>query len=212
MSLLSQTMEDVLDEQDEDTVSSKQPPKKSKGTADDFYHSSNGSHLHSTSRFRRLSTAHDTGSHSIQQQTSAPLPRSDSSRLSALEIEIQSLKALKDGTAVIFCGLGFKSINDSNNWLLQHSPGKDFGLVVDVHTVMDHLNALIYGKDSTLSNLHYLARIKLKKDIEGIAVTSFEQPVPKLFSKASFKVVRNDCSYFDTIMSHTDRSTTNDGY
>ena len=104
-------------------------PRNQNLTADDFYHSfsslssensdsSDGSHLHSTSRFRRLPTVHDTGSHSIQHQTSVPLPRSDSSRLSALETEIQSLKALKNGTAVVFCGLGFKSINDSNNWLL----------------------------------------------------------------------------------------------
>lgn len=137
---------------------------------------------------------------------------SHNDRLSKLESEVQALKALKEGIAVNFCSLGFKSLNKSNAWLLRHSPGKEFGLVLDVHMVLEHLYALIYGKDSTLSNLHDLARIKLKTDIEGISVTSFEQSVPKLFSKASFKVVRNDRSYFDTICSYSDWSTTDDGY
>ena len=152
----------------------------------------------------------------VASMSSEPLPTqqflSNNDRLAQIEKDIQSLKALKDGIAVNFCSSGFKSLKESNAWLLQHSPGKEFGLVVDAHIVMEHLYALIFGKDSTLSNLHNLARIKLRTDIEGIAVTSFEQSVPKLFSKGSFKVVRNDSSYFDTIMSFSDWSTTDDGY
>ena len=134
------------------------------------------------------------------------------SRLDRLEADIRALKALKDGVAVKFCALGFKSRKDSDHWLKDHAIGSNFGLVVDVHTVFEHLYALIFGKESALTNLHSLARIRLQTDIEGIAVSSFEQQIPKLFTKSAFKVIRNDGSYFDTIPNYSDWSLTDDGY
>lgn len=95
---------------------------------------------------------------------------SDTSRLDRMEADIRALKALKDGVAVKFCALGFKSRKDSDHWLKDHSSGPNFGLVVDVYAVFEHLYALIFGKESALSNLHSLARIKLQTDIEGIVV------------------------------------------
>ena len=92
-----------------------------------------------------------------------------------IEADVRALKALKDGVAVEFCALGFKSRTDSDHWLKDHSSGPNFGLVVDVHTVFKHLYALIFGKDSALSNLHNVARVKPQTDIEGISVSSFEQ-------------------------------------
>ena len=132
---------------------------------------------------------------------------SSNTRLDRIEKDIRALKALKDGLAVKFCGLGFKSRKDADHWLRDHSEGDNFGLVVDIHTIFEHFYALIFGKDSAFSNLHNLARIKLETDIEGIAVSSFEQQIPKLFSKASFKIIRNDASYFDTIPTHNPRIT-----
>ena len=115
MGLLNQIIEDLVDEQDDHTeVSSKRPTKRTKQRANDPHHdpssssssddsdSSDGSHFHSTSRFKNLPTSYDNASRSAAHQTSVPLPKSDSSRLAAIEAEIQSLKALKDGTAVVF--------------------------------------------------------------------------------------------------------------
>ena len=74
------------------------------------------------------------------------------SRLQKLETEVDRLKSLNDLAAIAFCALGFRSRDDSDNWLMKYSPKKDFGYVVDVHTVCEHLQAQLFGKDSTLGN------------------------------------------------------------
>ena len=224
--ILNDTVESIIEDQEPDSAGESHRHSKKRATnpsyhvGDDYSSSSSstdsnysdGSLIGEGNDFRRPRASNvSTTSQSLTNRPSHMQSTIDD-RLTKMEKDLQSLKALKEGIAVNFCSLGFKSLNESNVWLTQHSPGKEFGLVVDVHIVMEHLYALIFGKDSTLSNLHNLARIKLKTDIEGIAVTSFEQSVPKLFSKASFKVVRNDTSYFDTIMSYGDWSTTDDGY
>ena len=137
---------------------------------------------------------------------------SDNNRLDEIEADIRALKALKDGVAVKFCSLGFKHRNDSDLWLMDNSEGATFGLVVDVHSIFEHLYALIYGKGSALSNLRNLARVKLQTDIEGISVSSFEQQIPKLFCKSAFKVVKNDASYFDNITNYADWALTDDSF
>ena len=120
-----------------------------------------------------------------------------------MEQDIATLKAMNDAHAIIFCSLGFRSREEVENWLLLYSLNTSFGYLVDVHTICEHIHAQLFGRDSTLGNLQNLAKLKLKTDTEGSAVTSFERAIPKLFIKSvAFKVVKNDSSYFDTIPSH----------
>ena len=84
---------------------------------------------------------------------------------------------------------------------------------MDVHTICEHIHAHLFGRDSTLDNLQNLAKLKLKTDTEGLAVTSFERSIPKLFIKSmAFKVVKNDSSYFDTILTYQEWSAPDDGF
>lgn len=135
------------------------------------------------------------------------------SRLDRLERELILLKASKKEHGVNFGGLHFTTKRDSDAWLSINSPDKFFGLVVDVHAVCEHIYALMFGKESTLTNLHDLAKIKLHTDIEGIQVTSFDRKVPKLFTKSSnFKLIRNDDSYFDQVPAFADWNASDDGF
>ena len=148
----------------------------------------------------------------VSRQSTNVYGETDSDRLDRIESDIRALKELKDGVDVKFCSLGFKHRKDSDLWLMDNSEGANVGLVVDVHSIPEHLYALIDGKDSALSNLHNLARVKLQTDIEGITVSSFEQQIHKLFYKSAFKVVKNDASYFDNIANYADWTLTDDGF
>lgn len=106
------------------------------------------------------------------------------------------MKSLREDDAATFCGLHFKSKDESDSWLLRYSPGSGFGLIVDAHAVCEHMYSLMFAKDSTLSGLYDFAKIKLKTHSEGIQVMSFDRKLPKLFHKSQhFRVVKNTDSY-----------------
>lgn len=134
-------------------------------------------------------------------------------RLVMLEKEIASLRAINDARAILFCSLGFKNRRDVENWLLQYSPNTSFGLVLDVHMICEHIHAQLFGRESTLVNLQNLAKLKLKSDTGGLAATSFERRIPKIFLKSvAFKAVRQDTSYFYTITSYCEWCAPDDGF
>ena len=57
-------------------------------------------------------------------------------RLSALESETANLFTQSEG--INFNNMGFRSKNDSDAWIETHTPGGNFGFVVDFHTMMEH--------------------------------------------------------------------------
>jgi hypothetical protein len=78
-------------------------------------------------------------------------------------------------------------------------PAHPCGLIVDVHMVMEHIQATISGQDS-LGRLEKLYKLKIRTLADGLAMTSFETKVPRYFSLSSVhKVVKQDASYFETI-------------
>jgi hypothetical protein len=78
-------------------------------------------------------------------------------------------------------------------------PDHHCGLVVDLHMVMEHIQAAIAGQDS-ISRLEKLFKLKIKTLADGLAMTSFETKVPWYFSQISVhKVVKHDASHFETI-------------
>lgn len=140
-------------------------------------------------------------------------PSRKRSRLDLLEKEVKLLRATRDDRSTNFCGLNFTSRREADNWLVNNSADKRFGLILDVHAVCEHVYCLMYGKDSTLSNLHDLAKIMLKTDSEGIQVTSFERRIPKLFSRSqNFRMIRSEDCYFDQILKYSDWDLSEDGY
>ena len=94
-----------------------------------------------------------------------------------VEQEVARQRA-SDGDGISFFNLGFRSKKESGAWLELNAPKKQFGFLVDFHTVMEHIHQQITGMDS-LSSLGSLYQLKLKTMSEGVAMTSFELSEPR---------------------------------
>jgi hypothetical protein len=58
-----------------------------------------------------------------------------------------------------------------------------------------------------------LSKLKIKTMADGIAMTSFEQKIPRFFKKAAVhKVVKDDASHFDTIISYDEWDAPGSGF
>jgi hypothetical protein len=108
--------------------------------------------------------------------------------------------------------LGFRSSWEANAWLMIHMPAHHCGLVVDVHTVFEHIQVQSFGQDS-IKTLESLIKLKIKTMADGLAMTSFEQKLPRFFKKATaHKVIKDDASHFDTIASFDEWDSPGSGF
>jgi hypothetical protein len=105
---------------------------------------------------------------------------------------VSQVTAETDEQAIQFAGLGFWLSRELNAWLVLRMPDYHCGLVVDVHTVIEHIQAAIAGTDS-ISMFDKLYKLKIKTLADGLAMKSFEVKVPRYFSQALVhKVVKHD--------------------
>jgi ubiquinone biosynthesis protein UbiJ len=127
--------------------------------------------------------------------------KSFESRIEDLSTRLSRVTAETDEQAIRFAGLGFRSAREANAWLMIHMPAHHCGLIVDVHTVLEHIQVQSFGQDS-IKTLESLIKLKIKTMADGLAMTSFEQKLPRFFKKGTtHKVIKNDASHFDTIAS-----------
>jgi hypothetical protein len=114
--------------------------------------------------------------------------------------------------AIRFAGLGFWGQAEANAWLSMHILSHDFGWILDPHIVMEHTHYAVTTED-TLKRLEGIYKLKLSTIAQGLAVSSFENKVPEFFSKAStYKVIKDDSSYFDAIPSFADCDEKDNGW
>ena len=93
-----------------------------------------------------------------------------------------------------------------------HSPGERGGLLVDFHTLMEHIHHTITGQD-VIGKLNSLYKLKIETIAQGLAVTSFERNLPRFFSSStSHRVVKDSQSYFDQISDFDLWDQSGDGY
>jgi hypothetical protein len=120
-------------------------------------------------------------------------------RVDKVEIELSHLIASTDERAIKFASMGFRRSEESASWLATHSPSNDFGIFVDAHMVLEHIHYTLHGTDA-LKRLESLYKLKIDTISQGLAITSFENTIPKMFSKSlDHKVLRDDASYFNMI-------------
>ena len=85
----------------------------------------------------------------------------------------------------------------------EHCPTARFGLVIDFHTMMEHIYQNIKGIDA-LTRLEKVHKIQVGSNSEAVAISSFEFMVPRFFSKTrDHKVYKDKDSYFSNIKSHS---------
>ena len=83
-----------------------------------------------------------------------------------------------------------------------NAPNKEFGYVINFHTLMEHVHQQITGVDS-LANLGKLYKLQLQTMSEGVAMTSFEVISPRfLTSTGSHTVIDAEASYFSHISTY----------
>jgi hypothetical protein len=124
--------------------------------------------------------------------------------------KIDELIADTHQDAIKFNGFGFRRYEDAAAWLEAHSPDHKFGLIVDVHMVFEHLYS---SAEKTVPALQQLKKIEMTDMSQGIAVSSFDQPIPKLLCEyTGYSVVLVDESYFDRVKSFKEWDTPHTGY
>ena len=130
-----------------------------------------------------------------------------------LELENNTARmTIKDGEAIKFHNLGFRDKAESDAWLEIHAPEGHFGLIVDFHTLMEHIHHSITGVDA-MKQLQSVYKLKLSTISEALAVTSFEVNMPRFLSKSGAHLgIDNDTSYFTHIPTYKFWHDPNSGY
>ena len=116
------------------------------------------------------------------------------------------------GDCIKFHSLGFNSKQDADAWLELHVPNGNFGLVVDFHTLMEHIHHSITGVDA-LKQLQNVYKLKMKTLSEALSVGSFEVLVPRFLSSSGMHmVIDNQQSYFSQIKTFKEWNNPNSGF
>jgi hypothetical protein len=77
---------------------------------------------------------------------------------------------------------------------------------------MEHVHYAISAED-TLKRLESIYKLKLHTIAQGLAASSFEHKVPKVFTKtSSYRVIKDDSSYFDAIPTYTNWDEKDNGW
>jgi hypothetical protein len=122
-----------------------------------------------------------------------------------LQSKVSKLLTESDSEAIKFCSLGFRKTGDAKVWRESHLQDRSFGLVVDVHMVLEHIYASVFPSDSdrTHGDLTSLVKIQVYSMLDGIALRSFQHRIPKYFSKStrSHSIIKDNESYLDAFPS-----------
>jgi hypothetical protein len=104
---------------------------------------------------------------------------------------------------VKFAGLNLDSLSKARAWISSHVAIEDIGLVVDPHTVFEHIYANLSGGDF-LKNFKRVHKLQILTLAQGYSMSSFEQAIPKVLSKAGSVVIKDDSSYLSCIATWSD--------
>ena len=133
-------------------------------------------------------------------------------RLQVEDLDLRLKTMDSHGDVIKFHSLDFMSKSDADAWLEHHVPNANFGLVVDFHTLMEHIHHSITGVDA-LKQLQNVYKLKMKTLSEALSVASFEVPVPRyLTSSGMHVVIDNQESYFSHIKTFKQWNNPNSGY
>jgi hypothetical protein len=98
-------------------------------------------------------------------------------KVEAMSDRLNHLGADASKDCIKFGGLGFVCLGKASSWWAENVPDHAFGLIVDPHTVMEHIQLSIAG-EACLPKMERLYKLKLLTIGEAMAMTSFENKVP----------------------------------
>jgi hypothetical protein len=128
----------------------------------------------------------------------------------ALEEEIKGMRGelLQINTeskphVVKFAGLNLDSLTKARYWISTHMASKDNGLVVDPHTVFEHIYANVSG-GGFLKIFERVHKLNISMLAQGYSMLSFKQAIPKVLLKAGSVVIKDNSSYLNWIPTWSD--------
>ena len=86
---------------------------------------------------------------------------------------------------ISYQNLGFRNPEKDNSWIEENCPHGKYGLIVDFHIMMEHVEQKIKGVDA-LARLEKVHKIKLPSNSEAVAIVSFQIMIPQFFCKQGY--------------------------
>lgn len=113
--------------------------------------------------------------------------------------------------SINYHNLGFCTPEEADSWIEQCPHGK-YGLVIDFHIMMEHVEQKIKGVD-VLARLEKVHKIQLPSNLEAVAIASFQIMIPRFFSKpGDYQVIESTDSYFTNIKSYAEWNNASSGF
>jgi hypothetical protein len=95
--------------------------------------------------------------------------------------------------------LGFLKPSQANAWIEAEMPHHPTGAIVDILIVFKSIHHSM-SNVSTLSLMQQLVKIKVQSIMDGSTITSYDQRIPKFFSKSSnHKVIKDAALFLDLV-------------
>lgn len=133
-------------------------------------------------------------------------------RIAEAESALAKLSVTSNASAIKFHNMGFPSRNEADAWVETNDPHGHFGLIVDFHIALEHMEQSISGVDS-LSRMQTLYKLKIRNNTEALCVNSFERQIPKFLSTTStHQVWDNKTSLLSKIKSYAEWSNPSSGF
>lgn len=139
------------------------------------------------------------------------------SDISSLKVTIRSIVQRVDNVVegreakvIKFFGLTFRGHIEAETWVADNLDSDSFGLIVDVHLVLEHIYHQAFSDDGAVKELNGLYKIKIDNITQGLAISSFDYSMPRFFSVVPSaankkpKIRKPDSSHFDNIDNYED--------
>ena len=116
----------------------------------------------------------------------------------AMQQKLLNLEDTNKPNVVSFGGSKIMNQKDAFAWIYCNISTDDVGLIVDPHTVMEHVFSPLKGGDFINSFLK-LYKLKIETIAQGLSMTRFEKLITKMLSTGNIKVIKDDSSCLDKI-------------
>jgi hypothetical protein len=123
--------------------------------------------------------------------------------MKGMRAEMLRLNAESKPHVVKFAGLHLDSRAKARAWISSNVASEDIGLVVDSHTVFQHIHANVLGGEF-LNDFERVHKLNISTLAQGYSISSFEQAIPKFLSTGGSVVIKDDSSYLSKISNWSD--------
>ena len=96
-------------------------------------------------------------------------------------------------------GVHFEDLKDGGVWMMENIAVDDVGLILDPHTVMENIMYFSLEGEGLMKSFLNIYKLRIDTLSQGLAISSYEKPAPKVLSTGSLQVIRNDQPYLDKI-------------